>query len=137
MEFFLPTSWDDGRLYDKVLSWRPCSASSSPRSVLSDGGWLAASVGLRLCQPCAAQSGRAQLVTCSAVAATLSQDLWLSSALQVCACRGASREPAVLPPPPPPPWCRSLLTSQHQSKISHWCLFSQRLPVSIAGFQWH
>lgn len=30
MEFFLPTSWDDGRLYDAVLSQRPRSASSSP-----------------------------------------------------------------------------------------------------------
>lgn len=94
---------------------------------------MAATVGLRLCQPCAAQSGRAQLVTCSVVVATLSQDLGLSSALHVCTCRGASREPAVLPPPP---WCRSWLASRHQSKIPHCCLFPRRLPVSVAGFQW-
>lgn len=119
-----------------VVRRGPFAASSQcrlfPMAPLSAGRWVAVPVGLVLSQPCAAQPGRAQPGTCSAVVAALCQDARLSSALHVRTCRGASREPAVLPPPP---WCQSWLPSQHQSKISHWCLFlggclSPSLPFS-------
>lgn len=72
MEFFLPTPWDDGWLYDAVLPQRPHGAGCSPGLPCPmAGGWLPL-WGSGCASHVLPKSGRAQLVTCSAVVATLS-----------------------------------------------------------------